>query len=50
MVKLSDGLLGWVSEVVDGRLADVEPLYLETGRDSGSFTFGSLAANSPILF
>jgi hypothetical protein len=38
MVKLSDGLLGWVSEVVDGRLADVEPLYLETGRDSGSFT------------
>lgn len=37
MVKLSDGLLGWVSEVVDGRLEDVEPLHLETGRDSGSF-------------
>lgn len=37
MVTLSDGLLGWVSEVVDGRLEDVEPLHLETRRGSGSF-------------
>jgi len=37
MVKLSDGLLGWVSEVVEGRIEDVEPLHLEKRRASGSF-------------
>lgn len=56
MVKLSDGLVGWVSEVVDGRLEDVEPLHLETGRGSGSFhirmaggEFADLVLKMPVL-
>lgn len=37
VAKLSDELLGWVSQVAGGRLEDVESLHLEAGRDSGSF-------------
>lgn len=37
MAELSDELLGWISEVVGGRLEDVESLHLVAGRDSGSF-------------